>query len=320
MDKLERLLTLTATLLDTSRPLTADELRERVAGYPDNLAAFRRAFERDKDDLREMGVPLVVEMVETTARPVEGYRIRRDDYELRDPGLDPDELAALNLAAALVRLDGVPGIEALWKLGGVAPAPDAQRAGGGAQLAALPTEPALVPVFGAVVERRPITFRYRREDRVGERTIDPHRLDYRQGRWYVTGFDHGAQGERRFRLDRVEGEVRAGAAASFEPPELAPDDRPARPWEFGEGEPVVARLLVDADQAVWARRHLGDDAVEATRPDGATTFAVPVTQWPAFRSFVLTFLDHAELLGPPAQRADLVGWLEAIAAGGGTGR
>ena len=69
MDKLERLLNLTAALLHTSRPLTAEEIRERVPGYPDNLVAFRRTFERDKDDLREMGIPLAVESVESEERP-----------------------------------------------------------------------------------------------------------------------------------------------------------------------------------------------------------------------------------------------------------
>ena len=64
MDKLERLLNLTAALLHTSRPLTAEEIRERVPGYPDGLSAFRRTFERDKDDLREMGVPLSIERIE----------------------------------------------------------------------------------------------------------------------------------------------------------------------------------------------------------------------------------------------------------------
>ena len=63
MDKLERLLNLTAALLHAEMPLTAEELRARVGGYPDTKATFRRAFERDKDDLRSMGMPLRVEPV-----------------------------------------------------------------------------------------------------------------------------------------------------------------------------------------------------------------------------------------------------------------
>ena len=98
MDKLERLLNLTAALLDTPRPLTAAELRDRVPGYPDADASFRRAFERDKDDLREMGVPVELSDVDSPTGPVAAYRIHKDQYYLRDPGLEPDELAALHLA------------------------------------------------------------------------------------------------------------------------------------------------------------------------------------------------------------------------------
>ncbi|MEK9999630.1 MAG: hypothetical protein VW623_05935, partial [Acidimicrobiaceae bacterium] len=71
MDKLERLLNLTAALLHAEIPLTAEELRDRVGGYPDTKATFRRAFERDKDDLRSMGMPLRVEPVPGVDPPVD---------------------------------------------------------------------------------------------------------------------------------------------------------------------------------------------------------------------------------------------------------
>ena len=66
MSKLERLLKLLAVLIDTTRPITADDLRQRIGGYPDNTASFRRAFERDKDDLRSMGITIAVERVADT--------------------------------------------------------------------------------------------------------------------------------------------------------------------------------------------------------------------------------------------------------------
>src|SRR3954452_13223276 len=117
-EKLERLLNLTAALLETARPLSAAEIAKRVYGYPEEKSAFRRTFERDKDDLREMGIPLVLTEIEGTDPPETGYRIPKDQYYLRDPGLEPDELAALQLAASTVRLDGIEGVGGLWKLGG----------------------------------------------------------------------------------------------------------------------------------------------------------------------------------------------------------
>nr|MDQ3354917.1 hypothetical protein [Actinomycetota bacterium] len=85
--RLERLFNLTAALLSTARPLTREELHERVPGYPDDdpKGAARRAFERDKEALRDMGIPLTVDEVERDdGTLVEGYRIPRDQYALRD--------------------------------------------------------------------------------------------------------------------------------------------------------------------------------------------------------------------------------------------
>jgi proteasome accessory factor B len=310
VDKLERLLNLTAALLHTSRPLTAAEIRERVPGYPDNLSAFRRTFERDKDDLREMGIPLAVESVESEERPIDGYRIHDSDYYLRDPGLEPDELAAINLALSAVRLDGVQGVEALWKLGGVVT--DTSDAEAAPAVAALPSDPTLVPIFSGIVDRRTVTFRYRGAERSTERTIEPYRLDFRRGRWYVSGLDRLTDDARVFRLDRIDGAVLLGEPGGFAPPD-EPGTGPAEPWEFGDDEPVLARLLVDAEHAVWAEQALGREAAVEERADGAVVFEVAVSHWPAFRSFVAAFLEHAEVLGPPAMRADMVAWLEAIA-------
>ena len=120
-ERLERLVLLMDLLLDTARPLAGSEIRAKVGGYPDNDASFKRQFERDKDELREMGVPITVDAVPGSDPPVQGYRIRPGDYELRDPGLEPDELEALNLAAAVVGFTGGLGRRAMFKLGGGGP-------------------------------------------------------------------------------------------------------------------------------------------------------------------------------------------------------
>jgi predicted DNA-binding transcriptional regulator YafY len=305
MNRLERLINLVAALLDAGRPLSAEELRQRVPGYPDDKAAFRRAFERDKETLRDMGVPVVTEAIDPVEPAVVGYRIPKEDYYLADPGLAGDELAALHLAASAVHLEGTDGMGALWKLGG-----EVAEEGPTAPVAALPGEAHLAALFAAISERRRVTFDYRGR----ARRVEPQRLSFRNGHWYLAGHDHDAAEERMFRLDRIESEVEAtGEDGAFPRPPHGGTQPP--PWEMGGDEARTARLLVDAGQAGWAAGHVGPDAVDEWRPDGSVVLAVRVTNRDAFRSFVLGFLDHAEILGPSELRADLVAWLEAVCPG-----
>jgi proteasome accessory factor B len=303
VNRLERLINLVAALLQTERPLTAEDLRERVPGYAEDKVAFRRAFERDKETLRDLGVPIVVEPVPGTNPPVDGYRVPKEDYYLPDPGLAEDELAALNLAATAVRIDVGSGVEALWKLGGeVAEA-------GPVMVAALPGTAHLVPLFGAISARRLVSFDYRGR----RRTLDPHRLSFRNGHWYLSAHDRGAGESRSYRLDRIESAVEAGEpGTAAAPPADAMAATMASPWELGAEEPVTARLLVDAEQAGWAEGHVGPEAITERRDDGSVVLEVRVTNRDAFRSFVLGFLDHAELLGPAELRDDLIAWLDAL--------
>jgi proteasome accessory factor B len=305
--RLERLINLVAALLETDRPIPRMELLQRVPGYQGSPEATRRAFERDKDALRNMGVPILVEPIDPGAPEMgEGYRIRRDQYELADPGLEPDELAALRLAASAVRLEGTadreaPGTEALWKLGG---APGDDRLDG--PLAALPGGEHLPTLFAAMSERRTVRFTYRGV----ERSVDPLWLTFANGRWYLGGNDHLREEERRFRLDRIDSPPVAGGAGAFDRPAASRPTSP-RPWRLGDEEEVEAQLLVDAHQAGWAVTEVGEESVVENRPDGSVVLALPVSNHEAFRSFVLGFLDHAEVLAPAELRRDLVDWLEA---------
>ncbi len=305
MDRLERLLNLMAALLAASRPLTRAELFERVPGYPSGEAAFRRAFERDKDALRSMGIPINVEPVDPgAADSPDGYRVRREQYELPDPDLTPDELGALHLAVSAVRFEQGGDTEAaLWKLGG-APADVTDEAS-----VALSGSDHLALVFGAVSERRVLTFLYRGE----RRALDPWRLAFRTGRWYLIGRDHRRDSERQFRLDRMGAPEAVGPPGAFERPAGGAVDA-APSWALGDEDPVDALLLVDADQADWATGFLGADRVVERRDDGSTVYRLRVSNRRQFRSLVVSFLDHAEVLGPEELRDDVIAWLQDIAA------
>ena len=306
MDKFERLLNLTAALLHTPRPLSASELRQRMAGaYSEDKAAFRRMFERDKADLRAIGVPIEVSTLYRLDPPVEGYRIPAAEYAGRDLRFDPDELAALHLATNLVRLEGGAGT-GLARLGGAA----SSGAGGEAQGAVeavgeLPFHASLSKLVAAAVGRRAVSFVYRG----AERAVEPWRLSFHRGHWYLVGWDVGQSEERLFRVDRIDGEVEELGAAARAVGE-GPDPRTIRPWEFGAGEPVDVRVLVDADQASWACHRAGVDGER--QPDGSVVITLKVRDTAALRAFLVEFLEHAEVLDPQWLRGEFVAWLEAL--------
>jgi predicted DNA-binding transcriptional regulator YafY len=300
-DRLERLLNLTAALLDARVPLAIDEVRERVPGYPEEAGeTFRRAFERDKESLRRMGIPVRTEDVPGSDPPVVGYRIRREEYALADPGLEPDELAALNLAVATVQVDGVSSADAIRKLGG------AEDAGEGPNVA-LPSMPNLGPLFGAAAAGAVVRFRHNDKDRV----VDPYRLTYQRGRWYLDGRDHETQEPRSYRLDRITGDVEVGEPNGFERKPLTGRGM-LPPWEMGGETPTAALVLVDAEQAPFACDMVGADHVTARHDDGSVEIMLTVSNRDAFRSFVLGFLDHAEVLSPPDLRDGMIRWLQEM--------
>ena len=302
MDKFERLLNLTAALLHTARPLSASELRERMAGaYSEDRAAFRRMFERDKADLRAIGVPIEVSTLYRLDPPVEGYRIPADKYAGRNLRFEPDELAALHLATSLVRLEGGSGA-GLARLGGAVAdgaRPPVEAVG------EMPFHDSLSKLVAAAIGRRSVSFVYRG----AARHVEPWRLSFRRGNWYLVGWDAGHSEERLFRVDRIDGEVE-DLGDAVRPTGEGPDLRIVKPWEFGAGEPVEARVLVDAEQAAWACHRAGTDGKR--RPDGSVVITLAVRDAAAARTFVLEFLDHAEVLEPRWLRDEVEAWLEAL--------
>lgn len=305
-DRLERLLNLTATLLDTRRPLSLEEIAARLEpSYPEDKTARRRAFERDKETLRDLGVPIAVETIDDLGGEV-GYRIHPDDYYLPDLGLTPEERAALHVAVSAVRLEGGAARQGLRKLGGLE--------GAAAQpMASLESTPALAGLFDAVTKHRPVSFMYRREPR----RLEPYGVVHRFGHWYVVGRDRDRDAPRAFRVDRIDGEPSYGHDHEFDTPtgvdpaEFLRDD----PLTYGDAQSITARVLVDAPRAAMVVDELGDETVVERRDDGAVVVELRVVNREAFRTWVLGLLEHAEVIAPPELRVELIEWLRAL---GGT--
>ncbi len=202
MPAVERLVNLTIALLETRRPLTFEELRRKTGYYPqDDPASARRMFERDKETLRAMGVP--IETRQDFGMDDPGYLIERQKYELRDIDLTGDEVAALALAVEM--LGSSEGALVFAKVAARAPSPST--------LAVTPTRVAIevsaVDEFAAaIIERRRLRFEYRTADgRTGLRTVEPYGMVRRRRSWYLVGRDTHRDALRGFRTDRVVGDV-----------------------------------------------------------------------------------------------------------------
>lgn len=320
VDRRERILVLISELLHTEVPLTAEELWHRVPGYDPSapLATVRQAFERDKRLLRECGVPLVTAPVPDSDPRVDGYIIDRKRYYFELPELDGDELSALRLAASLVNVSDVDPVEALWRVGGSVDQGDEHLGPLGAlashagTIADLPAVDGLDVLFEAIPERRRVEFTYNGE----ARSVDPWRLDFRRGRWLLTGHDH-LRGERRvFRVDRIEEPVdgplvAAGPSQSFDRPDHP--EPPPEMWGFAIAEATEVEVHVDDGHVAQFLHELGAPADTVDRPDGSALVRFIVRNPEGLRWLVLGMLDHAEVVSPPELRAEIVEWLEAFA-------
>lgn len=325
IDRLERLINLVIALRETARPMTAAEVRERVAGYgprygQDDPEAFRRMFERDKADLRALGVPVETQPVDRWSE-VQGYRIDPDRYDLPPVELSPAELAALAVALQATGL-AEQARSGLLKLAVGADAPQAANADDlvGLRLDVDLDAPHRLELLEAQLSRTTVRFEHQPPGAPRRRrTVDPHALVHRRGRWYLVGHDHDRGARRAFRLDRIVGRVRTvgepGAFPQPSEPVAVEDVVPARHGQDDGGEPSTAEVAASPEVA-WqvARRARGGGS---PLPDGRTRFTVAVVDVDDFLAWALDYGRDVEVLGPADIRAAVVERLTHVAAGGG---
>ena len=227
--KSERLMNLTICLLVTRHFISKDRIRSAVEGYRDLTDdAFDRMFDRDKEELRILGIPIEVGAIEKGFEDEVGYRIRRDRFELPEISLEADEAAVVGLAArvwqhASLATATTQGLRKL-RAGGV----DVDESALSIIEPQLATdEPAFDPVFEAVTTRRPIEFPHQRPGRgeVAMRHLEPWGIVSWHGHWYVVGHDRDRDAERMFRLSN------GGDESLAAPPRagtISADPRPGR--------------------------------------------------------------------------------------------
>ena len=220
--KSERLLNLLIMLLVQRNYVSKERIRAIL--YPDSRPdAFEKMFERDKEELRSLGVPIEVGSIDPLFDDEPGYRISPDQFALPDVRLTADEAAVVGLATRV------------WEHARLAEATtDAVRkltaAGVEVDVSALDLveprlsadEPAFDVFWDATQARQAVEFDYRRpgHDKALTRHLQPWGVVRHAGRWYVLGLDTDRNQERVFRLSRVVGDARrVGAPGAYDIPE-----------------------------------------------------------------------------------------------------
>ncbi|MER6105897.1 WYL domain-containing protein [Streptomyces sp. NPDC001832] len=311
--KAERLMNLALCLLGTRRPLSKRELRGSIEAYLEAGSddAFNRMFERDKDDLRELG--LVIETVENLDGDT-GYLARRDSNRLPPITLDAEEAAALGLAAKVwqqARLAGAAS-GALQKLraAGMPESEDAYEVHSALEPRIPVHEAAFEPLMLACRDRRPVTFDYRKANaaRPQQRQVEPWTLECWRGHWYLAGWDRDRGAERVFRLSRITGRVRSRAGAfTVEVPDVVTVRETVESWA-GETATRTARIRMQAGAGYPLRsraisiRELGDGWDELEIPYGH-----------GLDAWLAEFGPDVVVQEPADLRADVMDRLRAVA-------
>ena len=242
IDRTERLLNLVICLLAATQPVPRADIRAQIPGYADSVsdAAFERMFERDKDELRSMGIP--VETVADASGEVLGYRVPQEAYALQPISFTVAERSAIAVAAQAWQgapIAPVPGT-ALRKLE-ASSATSWVPAGLQGSIELMAADAALLPLMRALREGRVVRFDYRAPDQeeAVARRVSPWALTSRSGRWFLHGLDHDRDALRTFRLSRI-----------TSPVQVTPDARHAAPEGF---DPGTARLAAASDAGLTVR-------------------------------------------------------------------
>jgi len=261
VDRTERLLNLVFALMASRVPMHRSVIAATVPGYaPDaNPAALERMFERDKDELRSMGIP--VETVLDANGDVAGYVIKPETYSMVDVSFTAAEIAAVTVAAntwgqaalASKALTAVRKLEALQ-----ADVPSVPLSDSMALLN--PSDAHLMPLLSALRSRSSVQFRYQAPGAEPvERSLEPWGVMVRDGAWYAAGFDTQRQAPRVFRLSRMLSAPQMTGPATQPRPELL-DVNALLESAAGPDEQITATVRATPRRAAEMRTHANVDA------------------------------------------------------------
>jgi proteasome accessory factor B len=312
----ERLVNLVICLLSTRRFLTAAQIAATVPGYehdpsdPRDHEAFQRKFERDKAELRDLGVPL-----ETGPASIfdqePGYRIAHREYALPDIILEPDEAAAVGIAARLWQHAGLAAAASsgLAKLRAAGVEVDPQATLGVEPVVTV--DPAFGPLTTAARDRRAVTFSYRvpEVDDAATRRLEPWGVVCFRGRWYVVGHDRDRDATRCFRLSRIVGNVRpVGRPGAFAPPAQVDLISHVSGWDGSMPRTGRAFVVAKHGKAAGLRRW----AVETLPGPEGDRLTLPYADVERLAATIAGYGPDVRVEGPPEVREAVIQLLKEV--------
>jgi proteasome accessory factor B len=314
-DKTERLINLILALLSAKKFLTKSQIFDVVkvrgeAAYQGAIESKDRMFERDKDDLRGMGIHIEVGGLDPLFDDEAGYRIRESQYALQLPNLSPEELATLSIAATFWRdsafsAEAQSALRRLHSLGVPADTTnigliDLRYEAGDANFDILNE---------AVTSRCTVTFKYAGQH-ISEKKVYPYGLILWNGFWYLLALDPSIDSIRMYKLSRIEGEVsRFGKSNAYEIPE-----------GFSASQYVLAATADDQQLATLKIRNgtsltLAMKGKEIGRDESWTTYQIPYDSQVAFARTCLWFGGDVEVVEPHSLRSYIQSTLAGILHG-----
>lgn len=306
--KSERLVNLTIALLATKKWLTKSQIFSSVDGYEGEPDAKERMFERDKDELRNLGINIEVGTFDPLFEDEVGYRIKPDQYKIDLQEISAQELSLLTLATKVWKgaVFDSTALSALVKLKSLGVGSDFDSLPSLNPRISIPNQK-LEDVINAIAERRTISFDYQSSDlTVQSRVIEPYGAGTKNGNWYVAGLDIEKGEIRLFRLDRIDSEISfQGKPKSFEIPATF-----SMSTLLSTPEKRERAILEIRRNKAHALRSLGQVVEDG---DEWTTISYPYLRESELIEDVLWHLDDVKILEPASAVSTITQKLQQLA-------
>lgn len=307
--KTERLVNLTIALLATKRYLTKSEIFRTVDGYEGNEDSKERMFERDKDDLRNLGIEIEVGSFDPLFEDEAGYRIKPESYQFQLGEVNAEEITLLSLAAEAWRGAslGSSALTALNKLHAIGIESDTELLLGLAPAFVMEDENLEIAI-SAITSRTALSFTYLNEELEPQsRALEPFAVTSRYGHWYILGRDLDRDALRIFRLDRISGVLKVqGRPGSYE----IPKDIDVS-GAFSSSTDLRTAQIFLRDGRGLNLRNRANPLVDNETPIGWQKFEISYRDHQRFVEEVLWYGDDVVVETPRELRDEIIGHLKS---------